>query len=351
MDVPLANGLWIGAAILLIVIILFLFIFVGRQDLQRRAVVLICTVCDLSYRLRSEPRLTLFHALLRGVESFYTAYKALKKWAGRLYGGKMRPLLQTSGSSLLPLHLLHPRVSSQAQNTVAAGNRGFFDLPPELRTNVYEHLLLPLPGGRWNITNTLTADPNFLDTMAFIRSCKVVREELGPLLFRSLRFETDAKYPFYRNLPPCLTGEIRSLSLHFRPSMDHTFIHHTLLRQLRVMRNLCKLTVDVARRVLIDLDREFEYILRRFKVAHPWLSSLTVTTRISVATPTDDLVLSHAMRWLTTALLPAFGFGASVQASIWTEKVGKGRFRPGTGWFCRISTERSDWGHLPDGEE
>jgi hypothetical protein len=87
-------------------------------------------------------------------------------------------------------------------------------------------------------------------------------------MFQSLKFETDTKYPFYNNLPTTLTREIRHLSLNFRPSMDAAIIHHVLLQQFRPLQSLRVLTVTVTGRVLVDLDREFQHILRLFKTTY-----------------------------------------------------------------------------------
>jgi hypothetical protein len=61
---------------------------------------------------------------------------------------------------------------------------------------------------------------------------------------------------------------------------------------------------------------------------------MTITTSLTLPTPVDEIVLSQAMTRLATSLLPVFGDGPAFRAS---EDVGKGGFRPATGWFCRIS--------------
>ena len=201
----------------------------------------------------------------------------------------------------------------------------------------------------WHITNTLKADPDFLKAMAFIRTCKLVREELGPLIFQSLKFETDTKYPFFCNISTSLTSKIRNLSLHFRPYTEVDFVHAILVQQLHHMKALSKVTITVADNALVELDREFEHILRRFKLAHTSLNSLTVMTKVTFATATTDLVLTQAMTRLVTVVLPWFGTRPAFRASVWTKDVGKGRFRPATGWFCRVAAGNDpDWEEVPN---
>lgn len=163
-------------------------------------------------------------------------------------------------------------------------------------------------------------------------------------MFQSLEFETDTKYPFFRNIPTSLTREIRNLSLHFRPSTEVDFIHAILIQQLHHMKALSKVAIRVADKVPVDLDRELEHILCRFKRAHTSLKSLTVMTSMTFATATADVVLTQAMTRLVTVLLPLFGPPPAFRASVWSKDVGKGHFRPATGWFCRVAArDDPDW--------
>lgn len=168
-------------------------------------------------------------------------------------------------------------------------------------------------------------------------------------MFQSLQFETDTKYPFFRNMSTSLTSKIRNLSLHFRPSTEVDFIHATLIQQLHHMKALYKVAITVADKVPVDLDRELEHILCRFKMAHTSLKSLTVMTSMTFATATADLVLTQAMNRLVTILLPLFGPHPAFRASVWAKDMGKGRFRPATGWFCRVAPgDDPDWEEGPD---
>ncbi len=344
MNFSIANGVWMGAAVLFILIIFFLPFVLGRQNFQRRLVTPIYNIHDFFCRLWSDPRSTLFHTTVHLIQSLCNAHVACKRWLGRFHARKLRPRLKSSSFPLLPLHRMRSKAPNRSQASALGKTQSFVDLPFDIRIIVYQHFVQLFRHASWNITNTLKADPNFVDAMAFIRTCKLVREELGAVMFQSLKFDTDAKYPFYRNLPASLTQQIRNLSLRFRPSMDVAFIHHVLLQQVHHMQAVRKLTVTVTGRVLVDLDREFEHILWRFKRAHPSLKSMTVTTCLTLATPTDDIVLSQAMTRLVTSLLPSFGAPTALRASVWTQDVGKGRFRPGTAWFCRISGANDpDW--------
>jgi hypothetical protein len=335
MNSSLATGLWIGAAILTMLILLSLPLFVQRYNIQ---ITPIYNVCTFLWHFWSQPGPTAYRMMVNLIESFCKTYKAFKRWLCRLYARRLRPASTTSPSSLLPLHAMSSYARQHSQITTCRGSRSFIDLPYDIRFITYRQYLLLFPGSKWTMTDTSKADPKFLRAMAFIRTCKLVREELATLIFRSLEFETDAKYPFYRNMPGSLTHEICYLSLHFRPSANLEFVHHTLVSQLRHMQALCKFTVVVPGGLLVDLDHEFEYILQRFKNAHPALKALTVMTRLSLTTPTDDLVLSQAMRRLMESLLPVFGGNSAVRTPVWTQDVGKGRFRPGTCWYCRIAT-------------
>jgi hypothetical protein len=213
----------------------------------------------------------------------------------------------------------------------------FVNLPFDIRILIYDEFARLFPRATWNIITTLKADPNFIHAMAFLRTCKLIREELGPRMFQSLKFETDTKYPFYNNLPAILTREIRHLSLNFRPSMDAAIIYYVLLQPFRPLQSLRVFTVTVTGRVLVDLDSEFQHILRRFKMTYRALESMKIATSLTLPTPADEIVLSEAMTRLATSLLPVFGGEPAFRASLWTQDVGKGRFRPATGWFCRSS--------------
>jgi hypothetical protein len=105
----------------------------------------------------------------------------------------------------------------------------FVNLPFDIRILIYDEFVRLFPRATWNTTTTLKADPNFIDAMAFLRTCKLIREELGPRMFQSLKFETDTKYPFYNNLAATLSRQIHHLSLNFRLSMDAAIIHQVLL--------------------------------------------------------------------------------------------------------------------------
>ena len=349
MNFSLANGIWMGAAVLLLIIVFCLPFLVGRQNFQQRVVVPIYDIHDFLSRFWSDPRSKLFHTTVQILQYFRKAYGACKRWLGRFHARKLQPRLKGSNLTLLPLHRRHPTASHRSQTQTTGRSASFIDLPFDIRLNIYQEFIQLFPRARWNITNTLKADSNFLDAMAFIRTCKLVREELGPRMFQSLKFETDAKYPFYHNLPASLTGEIRNLSLVFRPSMGLESIHHVLLRQLQHIQALSRFTVTVPARLLVDLDRELEHILRRFKMANPTLGALTVMTRVSLPTPTDNLVLSQAMTRLVGSLLPWFSLPPAFRASVWTKDAGRGRFRPATAWLCRISTaDDPEWEGLPE---
>lgn len=343
-----ANGGWIAAAALFVIMVLLVPYLIGRLNFQRRVAMPVSNFDDLLYSLWSEPRSTLFRLLVSLVGSLCKAYKACEKWLGRFLARKLRPNHGYSGLSLLPLHRMASR-PYQCSPTSALGDLpSFLNLPFDIRIIVYQQFLQLLPRAKWSITSTMKADPSFLEAMAFSRTCRLVREELGPMLFSNLICETDAKYPFYRNLPTCLAGQICNLSLHFRPSTDLELFHHHLVQQLLHMQNLCRLAITVAGSMLVGLHHEFEHILRRCKTAHPSLQSMTITTRVTLATPTDDLVLSQVMRRLSAALLPVFGTQLTARAAIWTRDLGKGIFRPATGWYCRISSIYDpEWEDLP----
>ena len=70
------------------------------------------------------------------------------------------------------------------------------------------------------------------------------------------------------------------------------------------MRNIHKLVVTVPRMVPVNLDREWAHILSCFKPAHPSLGCLIVMTRIPLASPADDVVLTQVIQRLTPAVLP-----------------------------------------------
>lgn len=357
MEISLTTGIFMGVAILVLVILFFFPLIAGRRNVQHRILTSIYNIYDFVCLLFLEPRTTAFLSTVQILQSFRTAHKASKIWLGHCYARKLRPSLKTCKTSLLPLHgiPLH-RMSSQHHRRSQALSpgvpRSFIDLPFDIRVMVYQQYLRLFPRPRWNITDTLKADPNFLDAMAFIRTCKLIREELGLRMFQTLKFETDTKYPFYQSLPASLTREIRNLSLLFRPSTDVAFIHHILIRQLHRMRALSNVTLTVTERVLVDLDLEFEYILRLFKIAHPTLNSLAVTTSVTLATPTAELALSQAMTRLVASLMPSFGVHPAFRTSVWARDVGKGRFRPATGWFCRIAAGNDpEWEELPDEAE
>lgn len=338
MHPSIMGGVCIGAASLFIVVfLLFLPFVLGRQNFHRRVVVPISSIRSFLRRLCLEPRLTLFRLLVLMFQFVSWAHDAVKVWIGRFHAHKLRPRLKSHRPSLLPLH----RINSLAYLRWGRHGPGkapsFTDLPPEMRGLVYREFVQLIPCGRWQVTKSLKADPKFLAAMAFIRTCKLVREELGPLIFRALKFETDTKYPFYRNLPMFLTQEIRDLSLNFRPSMEIEFIYYTLLRQLAHLQALQELKVTVRPNLLVDLDREFEYILRSFKRAHPCLQSVIVTTRVNSATSTDNVLLSRAMGRLVNSLLPDFGPEERARTSLWTHDASRGRFRPAKAWYCRIS--------------
>lgn len=354
MNFSAGNGIWIGAATLFIIMILLLPLLLGRQATRRRRRLIapFCNLCNFLHILCTEPRSTVFHTVVNLRQSFSKAYKASKKWLGRFHARWLRPRLYTSHSSLLPLHRMHLGSYHRSKPTHSPSIPSFLSLPYDIRFVVYEYFIRLFPCPKWNITNTMQPDPDFLHAMAFIRTCKLVREELGPRIFQRLEFETDAKYPFYRNLPDKLTRNIRNLSLHIRRTVEPEFIHSALLQQLEHLRNIRTFAVSVAPIVLVDLDREFEHILHRFKWVHPYLKSLTVMTRISAATAVDDLIVAQALRRLSVALLPDFGIDSPVRASVWTKDVGKGRFRPATGWYCKVSNaDDPAWSEVPSGAE
>jgi hypothetical protein len=114
------------------------------------------------------------------------------------------------------------------------------------------------------------------------------------------------------------------------------------------------------RGVLVELDCEFEHILRHFKAAHPSLQALAVTSHISLAALTNDLVLCHLRRHPMT-LFPSYLFHlfpTPLLACIHLSSRSRGA---GT-WERKVSTcsklalqdfegNDPDWNHLPDGAE
>jgi hypothetical protein len=56
----------------------------------------------------------------------------------------------------------------------------FVNLPFDIRILIYDEFVRLFPRATWNIATTLKADPNLIDAMAFLRTCKLIREALGP---------------------------------------------------------------------------------------------------------------------------------------------------------------------------
>jgi hypothetical protein len=278
MDLPLANGIWIGAASLFVVLLLLLPFIAGRQNFRRRVVVPIFNMHNFLRRFCSQPRSMLFLTISEIFHSVCRVCKAFQIWIGRFHGRKLRPRLWRPRSSLLPLLTMRSRAFHRPKTQHTKSVTSFTELPFDIRVIIYREFVRLFTRTNWKVTTTLRADPTFVSAMAFISTCKLVREELGPRMFQAFQFETDAKYPFYKNLPRSLTCEIQDLCLHFRPSMDLNYMHHTLLRQLIHLQALRRFTATVRGQMLVDLDHELEYILRRFKQAHSSLQSLTVTT-------------------------------------------------------------------------
>jgi hypothetical protein len=328
MDHAVTNGLWIGAAIMVLFILFFLPFLLGRQNFHHRIALPIYNICNCLRRLWSQPRTTLFHTTIHLIESFCKAYNTSKKWFGRFHARTLRPHFKTTKLPVLPLHRICSQACGRSRTPATGTPISFFNLPFDIRILVYDELVRLFPRATWNITTMLKADPNFIHAMAFLRTCKLIREELDPKMFQSLKFETDTKYPFYNSLPATLTREIRHLSLKVRPSVDAAIIHHVVLQQFRPLQSLPVLTFAVTGRVLVDLDSEFQHILRRFKMTYRALKSIKITTSLTLPTPVDKIVLSEAMTRLAISLLPVFGGEPAFRASLWTQDVGNGRFRP-----------------------
>lgn len=104
-----------------------------------------------------------------------------KKWIGRLHGRRFSPRLRRLRSSLLLLHTMSSRAYYGSGSRHSETSSAFTNLPFDVRFVVYQELLRFFPCTNWKITNTLRADPNILDAMSFIRTCTLVREELGKM--------------------------------------------------------------------------------------------------------------------------------------------------------------------------
>jgi hypothetical protein len=125
---------------------------IGRLNFQRRVAMPVSNFDDLLCSLWSEPRSTLFHLLVRLVESLCKAYKACEKWLGRFLARKLRPNLGDSGLSLLPLRRMASQPFHRSPTSASGDLPSFLNLPFDIRIIVYQQFLQLLPRAKWNIT-------------------------------------------------------------------------------------------------------------------------------------------------------------------------------------------------------
>ena len=120
----------------------------------------------------------------------------------------------------------------------------FLDLPPELRNAVYKQALNPYNMLVCVPTVMLRANKQFRNAMSLPRTCHQIRHEVSRYFYNSIVFHVWTRYPFYRNIDPLMTSEIRELHLvTFSNSRGFNGLPRVLYWDLRRMQQLRNLTI------------------------------------------------------------------------------------------------------------